>query len=231
MDEMELFIDYPAGIADMLLKDEIDMGLVPVAIIPRMPVSYINTEYCIGCDGPVASVCLFSDTPIEKIETVLLDYQSRTSVALARILLREFWQISPRLEDAGKDFRDHIHGTTAGVVIGDRALQQRQLSPYVYDLGEAWKQFTGLPFVFAAWVSNKPIDPVFIEKFSQANKEGLKHIPDVVRENPYADFDLQAYFTQYLDYSLDDAKRKGLELFLHYLGVNANNTKKEYFRP
>jgi chorismate dehydratase len=222
MDEIVLLIDYPASIADMLLKDEIDMGLVPVAIIPRMPVSYINTEYCIGCNGPVASVCLFSDTPIEKIETVLLDYQSRTSVALAKVLLREFWRVSPRLEDAGKDFRDHIHGTTAGVVIGDRALQQRQLSRYVYDLGEAWKQFTGLPFVFAAWVSNKPIDPAFIERFNQANKKGLEHIPDVVKLNPYPVFDLDAYFTRYLDYKLDLTKKKGLETFLKHLESNVN---------
>jgi chorismate dehydratase len=231
MGDLEMFIDYPASIADMLIKDEIDMGLVPVAIIPKLTASYINTPWCIGCDGPVASVCLFSDVPIGNIETVLLDYQSRTSVALAKILLREFWQISPRLVDAGKDFRDHIHGPVAGVVIGDRALQQRKTSPYIYDLGEAWKQFTGLPFVFAAWVSNKPLDPRFIAKFSQANKEGLDHIADVVRENPYPVFDLHAYFTKYLNYSLDEGKRKGLELFLQYLGVNAGNTKKEYFRP
>jgi len=222
MDEMELFIDYPASIADMLLRNEIDMGLVPVAVIPKLPASYINTEYCIGCDGPVASVCLFSDTPIEHIETVLLDYQSRTSVALAKVLLREFWQISPRLVDAGKDFRDHIHGATAGVVIGDRALQQRKISPYVYDLGEAWKKFTGLPFVFAAWISNKKLDPAFIEKFNRANMEGLQHIADVVRENPYPVFDLHAYFTQYLDYELDGRKRKGLETFLKHLATSVN---------
>ena len=231
MNEIELIVDYPASIADMLLKDEIDMGLVPVAIIPKLSHSFINTDYCIGSDGPVASVCIFSDKPLETIDTVLLDYQSRTSVALAKILLKEHWKVTPKLVDAGKDFRDHIHGNTAGVVIGDRALQQRKHSPFVYDLGEAWKQFTGLPFVFAGWISNKPIDPGFIERFGQANKEGLLQIPNVVRDNPYPDFDLHAYFTKYLDYSLDDPKRKGLELFLHYLGVNANNAKKEYFRP
>ena len=222
INEIELFIDYPASIADMLLRDEIDMGLVPVAIIPKLPASYINTDFCIGCDGPVASVCLFSETPIEKIETVLLDYQSRTSVALATVLLKDYWRISPRLVDAGKDFRNHIHGATAGVVIGDRALLQRRTSPYIYDLGEAWKKHTGLPFVFAAWISNKKLDPLFIEKFGQANRTGLEHIADVVRDNPFPAFDLNAYFTRFLDYDLDDAKRKGLETFLKHLATSAN---------
>jgi len=219
MEDMELIIDYPSRIADMLLRDEIDMGLIPVAVIPKMGVYYINGDCCIGSDGPVASVCLFSEVPLEKVEKVLLDYQSRTSVQLAKVLLREYWKKSPQLVDAGKDFREHIKGTTAGVVIGDRALEQRKISPYIYDLGEAWKNLTGLPFVFAAWVSNKPIDPVFIEKFDAANKAGLEHIDVVVKENPYTVFNLHDYFTKYLDYRLDGPKRKGLEKFLQFLRV------------
>lgn len=79
-DEVELVIDYPGKIAQALLDDTIDVGLVPVAIIPRMKECHIVSDYCIGANGPVASVCLFSEVPLEKITTVLLDYQSRTSV-------------------------------------------------------------------------------------------------------------------------------------------------------
>ncbi len=100
IDKIELKIDYPSRIAAMLLNDEIDIGLVPVAIIPKLREFHINTDYCIGSDGEVASVCLFSEVPIEKIETVLLDYQSRTSVQLAKILMKEYWKINPVLEDA-----------------------------------------------------------------------------------------------------------------------------------
>jgi chorismate dehydratase len=221
--EIELIIDYPASIANMLLNDEIDMGLVPVAIIPLMDEAHINGDYCIASDGNVASVCLFSETPIEKVEKVLLDYQSRTSVQLARILMKEYWRISPELVDAGKDFREHIKGTTAGVVIGDRALEQRKISPYVYDLAEAWKGFTGLPFVFAAWISNKQLDPGFITAFDEANRQGILHIDDVVAENPYPLFDLHDYFTKHLDYRLDALKRKGLEKFLSYLEINVKS--------
>lgn len=215
--EIDLIIDYPSSIAGMLLNDEIDMGLVPVAIMPLMDEAHINGEYCIGSNGNVASVCLFSETPMENIERVLLDYQSRTSVQLARILLKEYWRVSPGLVNGGTDFRDHIKGTTAGVVIGDRAFEQRQISPYVYDLAEAWKAFTGLPFVFAAWISNKRLDPGFIKAFDEANHQGVLHIDDVVAENPYPLFNLHDYFTKHLDYRLDVFKRKGLEKFLHYL--------------
>ena len=214
---MELIIDYPASIAAMLLRDEIDMGLVPVAILPLMQEYHINGEFCIGSNGPVASVCLFSETPVERIEKVLLDYQSRTSVQLAKILLREYWKISPELINAGKDFRKCIRGATGGVVIGDRALSQRRISPLVYDLGEAWKSLTGLPFVFAAWISNKPLPAAFIQAFDDASRAGLSQLDKVIEENPYDIFDLRSYFTQYLDYHLDESKREGLKKFLQYL--------------
>jgi chorismate dehydratase len=212
--DIELTIDYPSRIASMLLHDEIDMGLVPVAVIPQMTEYFINGDYCIGSNGPVASVCLFSEVPLEKIERVLLDYQSRTSVQLAKILLKQHWKLNPELVDAGRDFRWQISNTTAGVIIGDRALEQRAISAHRYDLGEAWKAMTGLPFVFAAWISNKPLEKDFIDEFNAANKMGLEQIGAVVAENPYQLFNLQEYFTKYLDYRLDDPKRKGLERFL-----------------
>lgn len=217
VNDMELTGDYPANIARLLLEGKIDMGLVPVAVIPRLKEYHINTDYCIGCDGPVASVCLFSEVPVEAIETVLLDYQSRTSVALAKILLRDHWKIQPRLVDTRSDFRGDIKGTTAGVVIGDRALEQRKKSSYIYDLGEAWKQMTGLPFVFAAWVSNKKLPDDFTTAFNEANRAGVNHIPSVVATTSYPTFDLHAYYTRYIDYQLDQPKRKALDLFLSKL--------------
>jgi chorismate dehydratase len=82
MQEIELLIDYPSRIASLLLEDKIDIGLVPVAVIPRMKEFYLNTEYCIGSEGPVASVCLFSERPIQNVKNVLMDYQSSSSVEL-----------------------------------------------------------------------------------------------------------------------------------------------------
>ncbi|HLY70420.1 MAG TPA: menaquinone biosynthesis protein, partial [Puia sp.] len=200
-----------------LLKNEIDIGLVPVAVIPKIKTHYISTDYCIGSKGAVASVCLFSETPIEKIDKVLLDYQSQTSVQLVKILLKEYWKVNPKLIDAKEDFRKEIKGTTAALVIGDRALEQRKISEYVYDLGEAWGNFTGLPFVFAAWISNKKLDDLFIRQFNEANRFGVDHIKDLLARLQYDVFDLHQYYSKHISYVLDEEKRKGLNLFLQYL--------------
>ena len=220
INDIDLKIDYPSRIASMLLNDEIDIGLVPVSIIPEMQDYYINTNYCIGCNGPVASVCLFSESPIEKIKKVLLDYQSRTSVSLVKILLKEYWKIQPALVDASEDFRDKIKGDIAGVIIGDRALAQRKISPYIYDLGEAWKNLTGLPFVFAAWISNKKLDPGFIRAFDQANGVGVHDITSVLATLEYNDFDLSEYYTKYISYELNASKQEGLDLFIQKLKLS-----------
>ncbi|WP_207494260.1 menaquinone biosynthetic enzyme MqnA/MqnD family protein [Aridibaculum aurantiacum] len=213
----EVYEAYPARVAEMLLNDEVDVGLVPVAIIPKLKEHYIVSDYCIGADGPVASVCLFSEVPIDKVEKVLLDYQSRTSVNLAKILMKHYWKIEPELVDGGIDFQDEIASTTAAVVIGDRAFEQRLKSKYIYDLAEAWIDYTGLPFVFAAWVANKKLPECFINQFNEANRIGLSHLEKVATENPYEFYDLHHYYTANISYTLSEDKRKGLEKFLELL--------------
>lgn len=213
-DEISLVTEHPAVIADMLLNNEIDIGLVPVAIIPSMKEYHINTSFCIGSDGPVASVCLFSKVPLQEIRTVLLDYQSRTSVVLAKILFDQLWKQKPAFESAGPDFIHRIGGTIAAVVIGDRALRLRSVFENIYDLGEAWKQLTGLPFVFAAWISNKALDRGWVERFNQANAFGVQNSLLVAKQSADIGFDLEKYYTCYLSYKLDDEKLKGLHLFL-----------------
>ncbi|MEO8821665.1 MAG: menaquinone biosynthesis protein [Ginsengibacter sp.] len=216
-EEADLLIDYPSKIASMLLEDEIDVGLVPVAIIPEMKEYHIISDYCIGSVGEVASVCLFSEVPLDKIDTILLDYQSRTSVALLKVLIRDFWKIKVVFENTSGNYQTKISGTTAGLVIGDRALQQRKISPFIYDLGEEWEKFTGLPFVYAAWISNKKLDAGFIKDFNEANAFGLNKIDDVVNQNPYEVFDLHHYYNDCISFEMDEKKKKGLGLFLKKL--------------
>ena len=218
MNEIELIEDYPSRIAQMLIDDEVDIGLIPVAATLRLKEWYIDSDYCIGSNGTVASVCIFSEVPIEQVKEVYLDYQSRTSVNLAKVLLKEYWKIDVELIDAtGEDFRSRLTGTTAGVIIGDRALEQRSKSKYIYDLGEAWKAHTGLPFVFAAWIANKKLPEEFVAAFNEANALGLSNIEEVVRENYFQHFDLHKYYTSCISYALDEEKKKGLELFLNKL--------------
>jgi chorismate dehydratase len=218
LDKIELVEDFPSRIARMLIEGEVDLGLIPVAATTRLNGWNIISDYCIGCDGPVASVCIFSEVPMEEIDSLMLDNQSRTSVNLARILMKEYWKKDiSYIETSGEDFRKHIGGKTAAVVIGDRALVQRKESRYIYDLGAAWKAHTGLPFVFAAWITTKDLEPEFIRQFNEANALGLAHLGEVVRENPFSFFDLESYYTRYISYQLDEEKKKGMELFLSKL--------------
>jgi chorismate dehydratase len=216
-DQLELIYDYPSKIASQLLNNEIDLGLVPVAIIPKLEEHHIITDYCIGADGSVGSVCLFSDVPVDEIEKVLLDYQSRTSVALIKILLKDYWRVQPAFVDARQDFRLDIKGTTAAVVIGDRAFQQRKISKFIYDMGRAWKELTGLPFVFASWISTKKLPDDFVSAFNAANGTGFKNLDNVLNENECPLFDLKEYYTKYISYNLDERKKSGLKLFLNKL--------------
>ena len=216
-DELELVIDYPANIATLLQNDEIDIGLVPVAVIPSLHEHYIISDYCIGCNGAVASVCLFSDVPLQEIEHVLLDYQSRTSVALLKILLKEHWKILPHLIAGTDNYEEKITGTTAGLVIGDRALKQRLKSKYIYDLGLAWKEMTGLPFVFAAWVANKKLPDSFIVSFNKATAKGFNHINEIESSFNFPEYDMHFYYNSNIDYRLDEKKKTALVLFLKYV--------------
>lgn len=217
--QIELWEDTPARLADMLVNGEIDLGLVPVAIIPHLPTYQVVGDYCIGTEGEVASVCLFSEVPLEQIETVYLDYQSRSSVALLKWIMQEYWGIKPRLIDAeNEDFRAEIKGTSAGLVIGDRAFEQRKISTFIYDLGSEWKKITGLPFVFAAWVSVKPLPEAFIRNFNQANAVGLNALDDILKDIHYDLYDLRKYYTIHVSYPLNEAKRRGMEKFLQVIG-------------
>lgn len=214
MDSIEIVADYPANVAGALQRGDIDLALLPVAAIPTIPNANIVSDYGIAADGKVASVCIFSMVPMEAIETVYLDYQSRTSVKLAQLLLEKLWKKIVVYKPATENYIDYINGTTAGVIIGDRALKQLTNFEYIYDLADGWKQLTGLPFVFAAWVANKQLPEDFRAAFNAANAEGLLHIDEVVAANPFPYYNLHTYYTQNIHYLLDADKKKGMELFL-----------------
>jgi len=222
-DEIDLIIDYPSRIATMLVNDEIDAGLVPVTIIPELKHHYLISDFCIACDGEVASVGLFSDVALVKIEKILLDYQSHASAELLKILINEYWKIDPIIEMASGDYLKEIKNTTAGLVIGDRAFKQRKNSAHMFDLGLEWKKFTGLPFVFAAWISNKKPERNFIESFNKANLAGLQNIDEIVAKNPFTLFDLKAYYSSYIHYLLDEDKKAGMNFFLNKSSVRILN--------
>lgn len=225
---IQLSLEDPASCAQKLKDNKTDIALIPVAAIPEIPGAKIISDFCIGSTDKVKSVCIFSQVPIEEIETILMDYESRTSVMLAYILLREYWKLNPSLQRAQPGFESLISGKTAAVVIGDKAMDLEGKFDYVYDLGEIWKLHTGLPFVFAAWVTTKEIDASFLQKFNHALASGIDHIPSLlyILPNPNPQIDLHAYFTKNISYRLDSDKRAGLNLFFEKIKLYSAEFKK-----
>ncbi|WP_344825205.1 menaquinone biosynthesis protein [Rurimicrobium arvi] len=214
IDYIELSTAYPSQLARQLRDGEIDVALLPVAAMQEIPGAHIVSDYGIAAEANVVSVAVFSQVPMAEIEEVILDYQSRTSVRLTRLLFEEHWKKPVRFIPASENFIGEIRGNRAGVIIGDRALQQLPNFPYNYDLSKAWTELTGLPFVFAAWVANKPLPEDFIDRFNEANRMGLDHIDEIADQYAVPYYSLKTYYNDNICYRLDAEKRKGLALFL-----------------
>lgn len=211
----QLTLDYPANLVKAIQDDRIDIGLLPVAAILQLDFFQVVSKYCIGAVGEVASVCLYSNAPIEQVKKVKLDYQSRTSVLLCKLLLKEFYKQPVEFVHAVNDQELlDFNEDSASLVIGDRALRLNGKTNYRYDLAAAWKEMTGLPFVFAVWVSKKNMPAEFIQAFDEAVGLGVNSLDQVVAEIGTIDIDLQTYYKQNISYSFDEQKKKGMELYL-----------------
>lgn len=217
---IDLQLDIPSVCARKLIEGQVDIGLIPVAVIPELKEHHIISDYCIGAIGKVSSVMLYSEVPLGSIKRILLDYQSRTSVTLVQVLAKEFWKIQPEWVPASHNYENQIRQTTAAVIIGDRTFGLEANYPYVYDLSEEWQKFTGLPFVFACWVSNKKLPDSFISAFNTALRYGMDHRKQLIQElNRKAAYktDVEKYLTKSISYNYDDAKKQALKRFLEYL--------------
>ncbi len=219
INNVELSLDIPSDCARKLLNGEVDLGLIPIAVIPKLKEHYIISDYCIGAEGKVTSVMMYSEVPLQEISTILLDYQSRTSVTLVKVLANNYWKISPTWINAEANFENNIKDTTAAVIIGDRTFGLENKYKYAYDLSEEWQKFTQLPFVFACWVANKPLPETFINSFNQALKFGLDNRTQLISElkelNVYHT-DIADYLNHHIKFNYDTEKQIALKLFLSY---------------
>jgi len=219
IDRIDLSLDNPTDCAQKLIDDVVDIGLIPVAATLSLPKWEIVSDYCIGSVGAVNSVFVFSNCDIREAKILQLDPQSRTSNNLAKVLVKHFWHATQlKYIDNAADYAQSADPLTAFVQIGDRTFGKKDKYPFVYDLGEEWQKFTGLPFVFAAWIANKPIAHDFMEAFNQSLKFGLDHRRELLKELPVrSDFNLDDYLMHKLDFDLTEEKRKALYLFLEYV--------------
>ncbi|MBI9053640.1 MAG: menaquinone biosynthesis protein [Bacteroidales bacterium] len=220
INHIELSKDIPSVCAQKLLDNEVDLGLIPVAVIPKLKHAEIISDYCIGASRPVRSVILASFKPLHEIETIYLDYHSRSSVMLTRILAKRFWKINVKWTDTTEGFENRLKEDEAAVIIGDKALAVENNFPYIYDLAEEWINHTNLPFVFAAWVTNKNLGETFKSEFNKALDYGILHLDDMIEKTDFSylpeHINPKEYLTKNIDFKLDDKMAKGLDLFLKY---------------
>ena len=212
---LEVVQDNPAKCADRLLAGEVDLGLVPIAILPELDPCYLLEGWGIGCDGAAGSVCLLSQKPIEKAEQIYLDYQSRSSNLLLQILCREHLRIDPTFIIGKANYEEEIKGSKAGLVIGDRALHLRHKYDFVYDLGTLWKELTGLPFVFAMWAGSKPLSDSKLSKLERCFNAAMekKSLLAEQCQPDFAHYDTAEYLLENIKYQIDHRYLEALELF------------------
>ncbi len=215
--QCEVQREIPSECFRKLANGEVDLALVPIGGLHRLQEYHIVSDYCIACEGEVETVCLFSDVPLEKIQSVLLDFHSLTSVLLTRALFKHHWKQNPQFLETGPDFEREISGTTAGLIIGDRAIEAKARYRYCFDLGEAWFQWTALPMVFALWVSLRKLEANFEKSFNRALSSGLEKMEDVVNNNPQfkiPGFDPLAYLKDSIQFKIDPEKQEACKFYL-----------------
>ena len=214
--DYSLSLDIPSVCAEKLVTGKANIGLAPVEVLTRLKDCFILPDYCIGADGPVLTVMLYSEVPLKEIKTIFLDYQSRTSSVLVQILAKHWWKIAPEWKSSEEGYENNIRGTTGALVIGDRNFSMSGKYRYSYDLAEEWKSYTGMPFVFACWIAAKKPEEKVLKDFSEALKFGVENRGKVIDmlKNDHDQKIIAGYLNKSINYGFDRQKQKALDLFL-----------------
>lgn len=215
----ELSLDVPSECARKIISDEADIGLIPIGALPGINEYQLVSNFCIGADNDVKSVLLLANSDLKNLKTIYLDTDSRTSVLLVQILAKKFWHISP-LWKSLTELKGNISSDEGVVLIGDKTFGLSMQYDFCYDLAGEWIKFTGLPFVFAVWVSKASLPVDFSRQFEAALDWGVNHFRDSVilaKNLAISEEELIHYLEFDISFKLDEAKRKGLDLFLSYL--------------
>jgi chorismate dehydratase len=214
--------DHPADCAAKLINGRVDIGLIPVAALPMLNKYYIISDYCIGANSNVRTVLLLSNSPFDKISKIYLDYRSQSSVNLTKVLARNSWKREFVWVNTseGFDFKN-IGPDEAVVLIGDQCFEFENNFKYKIDLAWEWKEYSGLPFVFACWTANKNLDNEFINEFNKALQLGVNNIDAVVEKfgktGAITGKTLKTYLMENIDFNFNEEKKAGLKLFLELL--------------
>ncbi len=232
--DSRLSLDLPSRLAEQLESRAIDVGLIPAIEFFRGCESQnyrIVSDACIACLGPVHSVRLFFRVPPDQVRSMAVDEGSRTSIALASILLHDRFGKLPTLRPLPIDADPEKSEADAVLVIGDRAMHPHEYQSFIanWDLGDEWLVDTGLPFVFAMWVGRADsVDVDLARCLEEARDEGVAAIDELAKKYA-ATYRLSIsacrdYLGRHLRFTLTADAMRGLELF-HRKAVELNLTE------
>lgn len=212
--DQEVLLETPVKLTQMMETGDLDLALLPVFSYFQHPEWHIIPEAGgIISSGPVESVLIFYKKHIEKpadIKTIQYTSDSKTSVGLTKVLRHFFWKAPPLIETT--DHPDAI------LEIGDRALTFDHTGYQVIDLGEIWTNWTKLPFVYAAWISRKPLSEDIKNQLIQSKEKGLKNIKEIIDlDSPISQDIRKPYLTKSIQYDLTPEALEGMKLYQDYL--------------
>ncbi|MFR9534948.1 MAG: menaquinone biosynthesis protein [Rikenellaceae bacterium] len=212
----DLLLLNPADCAKAFASGEVDIALVPAAVVPSLPLVEVVSEFCIGASGEVRTVVLLSDDPIDQVKRIFVDTHSRTSVQLAGYLAKNYWKINPEwyaLEDLNQ--LSHAEDGDAFLLIGDKVFEHEDEFDYTFDLAAEWGKSTGLPFAFAVWVARKGTSYEVLDALERALEFGVEHLYEAILEYRGDGSTVEAYqyLSQNIDFLFDAQKRAALKKF------------------
>ena len=216
--KVELILDNaPARSAELLAAGRVDAALVPVIAYQFIEGVKLIPDVCVGARERVRSVCLVTrGCDLSDVRSVSLDTSSRTSVALTKIIFREFIGSEPEWKPAEPNVQEMLANSDAALIIGDPALRLSAGTSdlRIFDLAELWRSHTGLGFVFAMWMTGKDSSPV---DFAAARDEGLRHVDEIVSnylpQIGLSAEEMTAYLTKNISYTMDSSMQEGLEMY------------------
>lgn len=220
---LRLSLEVPSRLLGGLLEHRYDVALLPVIDYQRMDGLRVLSSGGIGCDGPTLTVRIFSRQPVEKIRVLACDTDSHTSVALAQIVLAERYGIRPTIVDldASGPALPARHPETAKLLIGDKVVTQEPADmPFQIDLGQAWKELTGLPFLFAAWMARAGVElGTLVDDLKQARQSGLEQVEQIIATHAaphgWPVDNARKYLTHYLQFGLTPSHFEAMGRFHH----------------
>lgn len=215
----ELSLDYPSRLADDLASGVIDVGLIPSVECLRNPEYEVISDACVATRGDVMSVKLYLRVRAGLIKTLALDEGSRTSAALVQTYLAHKYGVHPEVRPLPLESDRLDADADAILIIGDRAMHEPEEQFHtVWDMGHQWREWTGLPFVFAVWAARPNVDVRELEaELSSARDRGVAQI-DKIAEEEAAPLRLSVetasnYLKHNLHFHLGAAERHGFRLF------------------